>query len=84
MDTYRKTTSGKWWNGYDQHEAIIWDDFKPRLNIEYYLNLLDFGDFMLEIKGGFRQLHAKVIIFTTGTSVAETFEHLPDDEIAMI
>lgn len=66
-EIYKKTTnSGKWWDGYDGHKIVILDDLRPS-DYRYHelLTLLDRYPYQVEIKGGFRQLLATIIIITT-------------------
>lgn len=64
---YVKTSgSGKWWDGYDGHEDIIWDDFRDsQCPITDLLGIMDRYDHRLEIKGGIRQCRARRIAFTS-------------------
>lgn len=67
-EIYRKTNStGKWFDGYDAHEAVLIDDVKDTTR-EYYsllLELLDRYDVQIECKGGSRQFLAKRIYVTS-------------------
>ncbi len=63
-DTYRHTGT-KWWDGYDGHNVVIWDDFRPRdMRLEALLKVTDRYGHRVEVKGGFRQLVATMIIIT--------------------
>lgn len=65
-DTYIKNEPSKWWDGYDGHENVILDDYRPDWagGFVYLLGLLDRYEFKVEIKGGFRQMRAFRIIVT--------------------
>lgn len=64
-DTFTKNTATKWWCGYDAHEAVIIDDFRPSWwDFDYMLNLLDRYPFAVEFKGGQRQMLAKKMVIT--------------------
>ncbi|AJD07498.1 replication-associated protein [Odonata-associated circular virus-19] len=66
LDTYVKNTGGKWWDGYDGHEVVIIDDFRDSWwALTYFLACTDRYEFQVEVKGGFRQLRAKMIIITS-------------------
>lgn len=65
-DIYTKNTGTKWWDGYDKHENVIIDDFRPSWwDITYMLNLIDRYEFRIEYKGGSRQFVPKTIIITS-------------------
>lgn len=64
----------KWWDGYDAHESVIIDDFRPsQMPFQELLRLLDRYPHKVEYKGGTRQFLAKTIIITTPLSIEETF-----------
>lgn len=67
----------KWWDGYDAHESVIIDDFRPQ-DIEFskLLKLLDRYPYIIENKGGTRQFLAKTIIITSPKHPIETFKHV--------
>lgn len=75
-ELYRKTNgSGKWWDGYDAHPAVLIDDIKDNSKEMYslLLELLDRYDVRVEAKGGSRQFLAKDIIVTSLLSPYELF-----------
>ncbi len=56
---------GKWWDGYDGHGVVIMDDFRPEdMKYNKLLKLLDYNPLRLEVKGGYRQFKAKLVIIT--------------------
>lgn len=56
----------KWWDGYDAHEDVIIDDFRADFcTFHELLRILDRYPYMVEIKGGSRQLLAKRIYITS-------------------
>lgn len=55
----------KWWEGYDAHEDIIIDDFRPDFcTFHELLRILDRYPYTIEVKGASRQLLAKRIFIT--------------------
>lgn len=73
-DTYRKNTATKWWDGYDGHENIIIDDFRPSWwDLTYMLGLLDRYEFQVEVKGGMRQIRARQIIITSAIAPEQCY-----------
>ena len=56
---------GKWFDGYDAHEAVIFDDFRGDFcKFSTLLRLLDRYPYRIECKGGSRQLLAKRMYIT--------------------
>jgi hypothetical protein len=65
-DIYVKNTATKWWDGYDGHENVIIDDFRPSWwDLTYMLSLLDRYEFRVETKGGHRQFRPRTIVVTS-------------------
>lgn len=64
-DLYVCQDSAQWWDGYDGHDTVLIDDFRPDF-IKYkdLLRLLDRYNYRVAYKGGFRQLLAKRIFIT--------------------
>lgn len=64
----------KWWDGYDAHESVIIDDFRPnQMSFQELLRLLDRYPHQVEYKGGTRQFLAKTIIITAPLHPEEMF-----------
>lgn len=56
-ETYWKTGSSKWFDGYDGEKAVVFDDFRGSnasgdISFSYLLRLLDRFPVMVEVKGG--------------------------------
>lgn len=74
-DIYTKNSATKWWDGYDGHENVIIDDFRPSWwDITYMLGLLDRYEFQVEFKGGLRQFRARKIIVTSALPPRECYK----------
>lgn len=72
-DAYSKSVSNKWWDGYDNHEAVILDDLRPtHFTFNFLLKLFDRYPMQVEVKGSSVQFVAKTIIVTTSMD-AKTF-----------
>lgn len=66
VDPFICGETNKWWQGYDKHEHVIIDDFrKDFIKFHELLKLLDRYAYLVECKGGSRQLLAKQIIITS-------------------
>ena len=65
-DAYWKTPGQKWWDGYDAHDWVVFDDFRgSHLKFTHLLRILDSTPYQVECKGGNRQLLAKNFVFTS-------------------
>lgn len=68
-------TLGKWWDGYEGHEHVIWDEFYGgSCPLSFFLKLTDRYPFRVPIKGGTRKFLAKTITFTSNVSPYEWYE----------
>lgn len=56
---------GEWWDGYDQQEVVILDDFYGWLKYAFLLQLLDRYPMYVEVKGGTRVFNSKIIVITS-------------------
>jgi len=81
-DPYVCMESNKWWEGYDAHEEVIIDDYRPEFcPFSTLLKILDRYGCRVECKGGSRQLRAKTIIITTPKSPQDTWMHCREEEL---
>jgi len=56
----------QWWDGYEGHEDVILDDFRPDdIRLNKLLRILDRYPMRVMVKGGSRELLAKRIIITS-------------------
>nr|QKV51205.1 putative replication associated protein [Crucivirus sp.] len=53
-----------WWDGYEQQEAIIIDDFDGKWPFRDLLRLLDFGPYQGQFKGGYVKINSPFIYIT--------------------
>lgn len=64
-DVYVKHGDSKWFDGYDAHEIVIFDDLREdTFKFNYLLNLLDRFPVRVECKGSSRQFKPRLIIIT--------------------
>lgn len=67
-DLYLKSNADKWFEGYDAHECVLFDDLRGNtFPFHYLLQLLDRYSCRVECKGSTRQFLAKKIIITCPT-----------------
>lgn len=66
-DAYRWPGAGFWFDGYDGHEVIVFDDFRHDAGISFsnLLRIIDRYPMSVPIKGGFVPMAATTFVFTT-------------------
>lgn len=75
----------KWFDGYDGHEDVIFDDFRyDHCEFSTLLRLLDRYEFSVPIKGSFRQWKPKRIFITTPQSIRETYQWMNSKELKQL
>ena len=71
-DFFRKSsTTEKWFDGYDAHPNVIFDDFlfpENKKEYNYWLDVFDRYACVVQTKGGIRQFLAKEIIVTSSVN----------------
>jgi len=78
-DYWISLETSKWFEGYDAHENVIFDDMrKDFCKFHVLLRLLDRYQFRIETKGGSRQFLAKNIYITTPYHPAEMYQTRED------
>lgn len=66
---------GTWWDGYDEHEVVIFDEFYgSSMPFSTLLRLLDRYPIRVETKGGTTQFLAKTIIFTSNQHPSKWYD----------
>lgn len=68
-------TDTKWWDGYENQETVIMDDFKGTMTYTSMLKLLDRYPFKVETKGGFREFNSKRIIITSSVEIEDWYDY---------
>lgn len=78
-----KPGPGKWWDGYGGDEVVIWEEFRG-CNNEWrdsdLLRLLDKRPMKVETKGGWVDMLAKMIIFTSPNHPSGWLTNKEDEE----
>lgn len=79
-DYYAKKDGTKWWDGYDNHEEVIIDDFRDSWwSFTTMLSLLDRYEHIVECKGASRQFRARTIIITSAHAPIDCYKNVGED-----
>jgi len=79
-ELYSKDAS-KWWDGYDNEETVLIEDWDPKTTdyLSRYLKIwADHYSFKAEVKGGSMNIRPKRIIITSQYSIDECFLNTED------
>lgn len=77
---YAKKDGTKWWDGYDNHEEVIIDDFRDSWwSFTTMLSLLDRYGHTVECKGGSRQFRARKIIITSAFKPSDCYKGIGEE-----
>lgn len=75
----------KWWEGYDGHENVIIDDFRADFcTFHELLRILDRYEYRIEVKGGSRQLRARMLIITSPYAPSEVYRNRTTEDIEQL
>lgn len=82
----RLKPNGKWYDGFDGHEAVIFDecDYRSIMPITDFLSITDGYPLRVEIKGSFTIWHPKYVYFTSNFKWREWWPYLSTDQIAAV
>lgn len=82
---YIKSSSGKWFDGYDGEANVIFDDFRDTwFEYSYLLKLLDRYPVRVECKGSSRQFVASTIYVTSPFHPKNLYKGLQDRDVDSI
>lgn len=75
----------QWFDGYDAHKAVIFDDFRPGwCKLPFLLRLFDRYSMRVPYKGGFRSWVPELIIVTAPKPPAEYFAEWEGEDLAQL
>lgn len=84
-DVFTAHATGQWWDGYDNHNVILIDDYRASFcQFNWLLRLLDKYPLQLPIKGGFRSCRATKIFITTPKSPQDTWTSRTEEDLAQL
>lgn len=73
-DAFWKIPGEKWWDGYEEHETVVLDDFKVgELRLTDLQRLIDWNPLWVEVKGGAVPMLAKRYIITSNYHPSEWY-----------
>lgn len=75
---YSKPPDTLWFDGYQQQECLLIDDFDGYIHFKYLLQLLDRYPLLVAIKGGYTQFNSPHIVITSDATPAQTYPHESD------
>jgi len=64
----RSRTHDPWWDGYDQHETVVMDEFYGWVSVDLMTRLVDRFPLTVEVKGSAVKFNAKRIVITSNAS----------------
>ncbi len=76
-DVFKKPLSGNWFDGYDGHKTLLFDDFagaQSHVRLDEFLNFVDRRPCQLPVKGAFVPRVSAVIAVTTNINPALWWE----------
>lgn len=71
---------GDWWDGYEEHEVVIIDDFYGWLHFDELLKICDRYPYRVPIKGGYKNFCARDIFITSNSRPDDWFPNVFDRE----
>lgn len=82
---YVKDPTNKWWDGYDQQDVVIIDDYRRDFaTFATLLRLFDRYAMSVEYKGGTVQFNSRMIIVTSPKDPKSTWEGRSDEDIQQL
>ena len=82
---YWKSASDSWWDGYEGHDDVIVDDYRPDFcKFSHLLRLFDRYPLRLQVKGGTVEFVAKRIFITAPKRPDEIWENRSEEDIGQL
>ncbi|UNY50602.1 replication associated protein [Chifec virus UA13_1885] len=74
VDSIYYKPRGLWWDGYEQQECVIIDDFYGWIKYDEMLKIMDRYPYKVQIKGGFEEFTSKYIWITSNINTDELYK----------
>ena len=75
MGTVYYKSSGKWWDHYENNDAVVWDDFRGcDYRLSELLKLMDRYPYKVECKGAVLEFNSRLLIFTSNVMFSELYK----------
>lgn len=68
-----------WWDGYDKHEAVLFDEFYGQIPLHTMLHYLDGYPLRLQVKGAFVWAHYTQVYITSNVDPHSLYMGVPSD-----
>ncbi len=68
----------KWWDSYNSHDVVVFDEFYSWISFDNLLRILDWYPLVLETKGGCVQYTTSVHVFTSNTDPRTWYSQQPN------
>lgn len=82
--SYYIKNNTKWWDGYEQEEVIILDDFDAKWPFRDLLMLLQEYRYQGQTKGGHVKINSKYIVITCDRPPGELYNQLEEHELSQL
>jgi len=73
IDAYPKDPRTKFWDGYQDHKAVVIDEFRGAIDISHLLRWFDRYPVIVEVKGSSTVLRAEKVFITSNIPVEEWY-----------
>jgi hypothetical protein len=82
-EAYWKPRS-KWWDGYENQEVVIFDEFYSWIPLAELLKILDWYPMQVETKGGSVQLTTSCFVFTSNVNPLEWYSNMSHTRVSAL
>ncbi len=81
---YLAQKNGKWWDGYEGQDAILFDDFEGEVDYTTFLNITDGYRMNLEVKGSFTVKQWTKVYITSNSEPKDWYSYRGDGSKALL
>lgn len=84
-NAYNKNCEHNWWCGYEGHDDVIMNDYRPSMCMfNTLLNILDRYPMQLQVKGGSANFKPKRIFITTPKNPYDTWHNRSEEDLSQL